>query len=56
MIAGCWWLMSITLILRRWRSGGSWFKASLGKLFLRPYLEKPITHTQKKRLVEWLEG
>jgi hypothetical protein len=26
-------------LLRRWRLGGSWFKASLGKEFMRPYLE-----------------
>jgi hypothetical protein len=33
-------------------SGGSQFKASLGKWFARPYLEK--TH-HKKGLVEWLK-
>jgi hypothetical protein len=49
---GCWWLMSIILATRRQRSGGSWFKASLGKQFVIPSLEKPIT---KKGLVEWLE-
>jgi hypothetical protein len=29
-----------------------WFEASLGKLFTRPYLEKPFT---KIGLVEWLK-
>jgi hypothetical protein len=44
--------MSVIQLLRRQRSGGSKFEASLGKLFSRPYLEK--TH-QKKGLVEWLK-
>jgi hypothetical protein len=34
-------------------SGGSWFQASPGKMFKRPYLKKPFT---KIRLVEWLES
>jgi hypothetical protein len=33
-------------LLRRQRSGGSRFEASLGKQFERPYLEK--THHKKK--------
>jgi hypothetical protein len=33
------------------RSGGSWFEASLGKQFTRPYLEKAY---HKKGLMEWL--
>jgi hypothetical protein len=32
-------------------SGGSWFEASLGKYFVRPYLEKPFI---KIGLVEWI--
>jgi hypothetical protein len=39
-------------VLGRQRSGGSWFKASPGKEFLRSYLEK--TH-HKKGLVKWLK-
>jgi hypothetical protein len=39
-------------LLRRQRSGGSRFKASPGRQFSRPYLEKPFT---KKGLVEWLK-
>jgi hypothetical protein len=34
------------------RLGGSWFKASPGKKFKRPFLEKPFT---KIGLVEWLK-
>jgi hypothetical protein len=33
-------------------SGGLGFEASLGKWFMRPYLEKTL---YKKRLVEWLK-
>jgi hypothetical protein len=39
------------MLLRKQSSGGSWFKASLGKQFTRPDLKK--TH-YKKGLVEWL--
>jgi hypothetical protein len=43
------------IILATWaadRSGGSWFETSLGKQFMRPYLE----NTQyKKGLVEWFK-
>jgi hypothetical protein len=35
------------------RSGGSWFKASSGKWFARPYLKKK--KNCKKGLVEWLK-
>jgi hypothetical protein len=34
------------------KSGGSWFKASPGKQFKRPYLKKSC---YKKGLVEWLK-
>jgi hypothetical protein len=42
------------------RSGGSWFKANLGKQFARPSLEKihhthTHTHTHTHRLVRWLK-
>jgi hypothetical protein len=30
--------------LRRQRSGGSWFKASLGKKLVRPYLNKQVRY------------
>jgi hypothetical protein len=35
-------------VIRRWRSGESGFQVSLGKQFLRPYLEN-IYHTHKER-------
>jgi hypothetical protein len=35
---------------KRQKSGGSWFEASPGKWFARPYLGKPFT---KIGLVEW---
>jgi hypothetical protein len=38
--AGHWWLMPITLTTQEERSGRSWFEASPGKQFVRPYLEK----------------
>jgi hypothetical protein len=44
--------MTIILVLRRQRSGGSQFKASPGKWFMRSYLKKPFT---KRGLVEWLK-
>jgi hypothetical protein len=34
------------LLLRRQRSGGSRFEASLGKQFVRPYLEKKLITKQ----------
>jgi hypothetical protein len=37
------WLMPVVLATQRQRSGRSWFKASLGKQFVRPYLKKPFT-------------
>jgi hypothetical protein len=39
------------LLLRRQRSGGSRFKPSSGKSFMRPYLEKTL---HRKGLVEWV--
>jgi hypothetical protein len=42
------------IILAIQRSGGSWFEASPGKQFARPYLEKK-THHKKKGLVKWLK-
>jgi hypothetical protein len=44
--------MPVILVLRRQRSGGSWFEASPGKQFARSYLEKPFT---KIGLAEWLK-
>jgi hypothetical protein len=41
--------MTVTLATQEQRSRGSQFKASLGKLFLRHYLEKTLN---KKGLVE----
>jgi hypothetical protein len=46
------WLMPVSQLLRRQRSVASRFKASPGKKFSRPYLEKPFT---KIGLVEWLK-
>jgi hypothetical protein len=46
------WFMPIILAIQR--SGGSWFEASPGKQFARPYLEKK-THHKKKGLVKWLK-
>jgi hypothetical protein len=45
-------LMLIILVLKRQRTGGSQFKASPVKQFMRPHLEK--TH-HKKGLVEWVK-
>jgi hypothetical protein len=42
---------SVIQLLRRQRSGGSWFEASQGKWFVRPY-EKNL---YKKGLLEWLK-
>jgi hypothetical protein len=39
-------------LLRRQKSGGSRFKASLRQIVCKPYLEKPH---HKKGLVEWLK-
>jgi hypothetical protein len=39
-------------LFRRQRSRGSWFEASPGKYFMRPYLKKLFT---KLGLVEWLK-
>jgi hypothetical protein len=38
------WLTSVILATQEAEIGGSWFKASLGKWFVIPYLE----HTQHK--------
>jgi hypothetical protein len=43
IMARHWWLMPVIQQLRRQRSGGSWFKASPGKQFARPYLKKNPT-------------
>jgi hypothetical protein len=40
------WLTPVIQLLRRQRSGGSQFDVSLGKQFMRPYLEN--THHKKK--------
>jgi hypothetical protein len=46
------WLTPVILATQEARLGGSWFKASPGKQFMRLYLE----NTQhKKELVEWLK-
>jgi hypothetical protein len=47
------WLTPVILALRRQRSGGLQFKASVGKWFTRPYLEN--TH-HKKRVVGVAQG
>jgi hypothetical protein len=40
------WLKPVILTThRRQVSGGSWFEVSLGKQFVRPYLEKPLPKT-----------
>jgi hypothetical protein len=46
-----WWLTPV-ILLRRQRSGGLRFEASLGKYFARSYLEN-IQH--KKGLAAWLK-
>jgi hypothetical protein len=43
--AGCWWLTPI--ILATQKAGQSWFEASPGKQFIRPYLENKQTNKQK---------
>jgi hypothetical protein len=50
--ARSWWLTPVILSTRRQRSGGLWFKANLGKWFVRPYLEKTL---HKKRAGRGLE-
>jgi hypothetical protein len=45
--------MPVIQLLRRQRSGGSWFKDNPGKLSsMRPYLKKPFP---KIGLIEWLK-
>jgi hypothetical protein len=46
-LARHWWLTPVILVIRRQRSEGSWFEASPGKLFTRPYLI-PITKRDGK--------
>jgi hypothetical protein len=38
--AGHWWLVPVILATQEQRLGGSWFEASPGKKFLRPYLNQ----------------